>query len=70
MHPAIAAALIGPRTMDQLEDLPGAAELTLKGEVPDLIDDVVPTRSRRQPRRRSLDTAGPVNPLTETELEQ
>lgn len=56
--------------MDQLEDLPGAAELTLKGEVPDLIDDVVPTRSRRQPRRRSLDTAGPVNPLTETELEQ
>ena len=41
-HPAITTALIGPRTMDQLEDLLGAAELTLKGEVLDLIDDVVP----------------------------
>lgn len=41
-HPAITTALIGPRTMDQLDDLLGAAELTLKGEVLDLIDDVVP----------------------------
>ena len=41
-HPAITTALIGPRTMDQLEDLLGAAELTVEGEVLDLIDDVVP----------------------------
>ena len=41
-HPAITTALIGPRTMDQLNDLLGAAELRLNPEVLDLIDDVVP----------------------------
>jgi aryl-alcohol dehydrogenase-like predicted oxidoreductase len=41
-HPAVTAAIIGPRTMDQLESqLPGA-EITLADEVLDRIDEIVP----------------------------
>jgi aryl-alcohol dehydrogenase-like predicted oxidoreductase len=41
-HPAVTAAIIGPRTMDHLESqLPGA-ELTLSDEILDRIDEIVP----------------------------
>jgi aryl-alcohol dehydrogenase-like predicted oxidoreductase len=41
-HPAVTAAIIGPRTMDHLESqLPGA-ELSLLDEVLDRIDEIVP----------------------------
>lgn len=40
-HPAVTAALIGPRTEDQLDDLLGAAELRLETAVLDAIDAVV-----------------------------
>ena len=41
-HPGIAAAIIGPRTPEQLDDLLGAAEVTLTDELLDQIDRIVP----------------------------
>jgi aryl-alcohol dehydrogenase-like predicted oxidoreductase len=40
-HPAVTAAIIGPRTMDQLESQLGAADLSLSTEVLDRIDEIV-----------------------------
>jgi len=40
-HPAVTSAIIGPRTMDQLEDLLGAADVTLDESTLDAIDDLV-----------------------------
>jgi len=40
-HPAVTTALIGPRTIDQLHDLLGAAELRLDVSTLDAIDEVV-----------------------------
>ncbi len=40
-HPAVTAAIIGPRTMEQLESQLGAAELQLDDEVLDRIDEIV-----------------------------
>jgi aryl-alcohol dehydrogenase-like predicted oxidoreductase len=40
-HPAVTSALIGPRTIDQLEDLLDAADVTLDADVLDAIDEVV-----------------------------
>src|ERR1700759_1873769 len=41
-HPAVTSAIIGPRTMDQLQDLLAAADVTLDDEVLDRIDPIVP----------------------------
>jgi len=41
-HHAITAAIIGPRTMEQLESQLSAAEVTLSDEVLDRIDEIVP----------------------------
>lgn len=41
-HPAVTSAIIGPRTMEQLEGLVGAMEVSLDDEVLDRIDDLVP----------------------------
>src|SRR4051794_19300082 len=40
-HPAVTAAIIGPRTMEQLESQLGAADVTLSDEVLDRIDEIV-----------------------------
>lgn len=40
-HPGVTAALIGPRTMEQLEDLLAAADVSLSDEVLDRIDAIV-----------------------------
>ena len=40
-HPAVTSALIGVRTMDQLEDLVAAGDVTLDADVLDAIDEVV-----------------------------
>jgi aryl-alcohol dehydrogenase-like predicted oxidoreductase len=40
-HPAVTAAIIGPRTMEQLESQLGAAEVTLDDAVLDRIDEIV-----------------------------
>jgi aryl-alcohol dehydrogenase-like predicted oxidoreductase len=41
-HPAVTAAIIGPRTMEHLESQLPAAELTLSDELLDRIDEIVP----------------------------
>jgi aryl-alcohol dehydrogenase-like predicted oxidoreductase len=41
-HPGVTAALIGPRTMEQLDDLLAAATVELSDEVLDRIDAIVP----------------------------
>ncbi|HET8617877.1 MAG TPA: aldo/keto reductase [Acidimicrobiales bacterium] len=41
-HPAVSAAIIGPRTMDQLEGLLGAGDVALDDETLDRIDKLVP----------------------------
>jgi aryl-alcohol dehydrogenase-like predicted oxidoreductase len=41
-HPAVSAAIIGPRTMDQLESQLSAPEVRLETEVLDRIDEIVP----------------------------
>jgi aryl-alcohol dehydrogenase-like predicted oxidoreductase len=40
-HPAVTAAIIGPRTMEQLESQLPAAEVTLSADVLDRIDEIV-----------------------------
>jgi aryl-alcohol dehydrogenase-like predicted oxidoreductase len=41
-HPAVTAAIIGPRTMEQLESQLAAADVTLSDDVLDRIDEIVP----------------------------
>jgi aryl-alcohol dehydrogenase-like predicted oxidoreductase len=41
-HPAVTSAIIGPRTMEQLEDLLAYADLRLDDAVLDAIDELVP----------------------------
>lgn len=48
-HPGVSAALIGPRTEEQLADLLGAADLELDVDVLDEIDRVVPPGATLNP---------------------
>ena len=41
-HPDVTAAVIGPRTMDQLDDLLAGATLSLGDDILDTIDAIVP----------------------------
>lgn len=41
-HPGVTSALIGPRTMQQLDDLLAATEVRLSDELLDRIDEIVP----------------------------
>ena len=41
-HPGVTSAIIGPRTMEQLDDLLAGAEVLLADDVLDKIDEVVP----------------------------
>jgi aryl-alcohol dehydrogenase-like predicted oxidoreductase len=41
-HPAVTAAIIGPRTMEQLESQLGATDVVLSDDVLDRIDEIVP----------------------------
>jgi aryl-alcohol dehydrogenase-like predicted oxidoreductase len=41
-HPAVTAAIIGPRTMEQLTDLLAGQDVTLHDEALDRIDEIVP----------------------------
>jgi aryl-alcohol dehydrogenase (NADP+) len=41
-HPGVTSAIIGPRTMEQLNDLLAGAEVVLSDEVLDQIDKIVP----------------------------
>lgn len=41
-HPGVTSAIVGPRTMEQLQSYLRAADLTLSTEVLDRIDELVP----------------------------
>ncbi len=41
-HPAVTSAILGPRTMQQLDDLLAGAEVRLSDDVLDRIDQIVP----------------------------
>ena len=41
-HPGVTSAILGPRTMEQLDDLLAGADVTLDDEVLDRIDQIVP----------------------------
>jgi aryl-alcohol dehydrogenase-like predicted oxidoreductase len=41
-HPGVTSAIIGPHTMEQLDDLLAAADVTLTDEILDRIDEIVP----------------------------
>jgi aryl-alcohol dehydrogenase-like predicted oxidoreductase len=48
-HPVVTAAIIGPRTMEQLESQLGAADVTLTRDVLDRIDEIVPPGTNLNP---------------------
>jgi aryl-alcohol dehydrogenase-like predicted oxidoreductase len=48
-HPAVTAAIIGPRTMEQLESQLPAADITLQPAVLDRIDEIVPPGTNINP---------------------
>lgn len=41
-HPGVTSAILGPRTMEQLDDLLAGAEVALSDEILDQIDEIVP----------------------------
>ena len=41
-HPGVTSAIIGPRTMEQLDDLLAGVDVTLTDEILDWIDEIVP----------------------------
>src|SRR4051795_5746014 len=61
-HPAVTAAIIGPRTMDQLESQLGAADVALSDDVLERIDAIVPPGVNVNPA-----DAGWSNPALEPE---
>ena len=48
-HPAVAAAIIGPRTIEHLESQVGAADVTLDPAILDRIDEIVPPGTNVNP---------------------
>jgi aryl-alcohol dehydrogenase-like predicted oxidoreductase len=59
-HPAITAAIIGPRTMEQLESQLTAVDAKLTDELLDKIDEIVPPGTNLNPA-----DAGRQNPALE-----
>ncbi len=52
-HPAVTSAIIGPRTMEQLEDILGSEEIVLEAAVLDRIDEIVRPGWTINPANRS-----------------
>jgi aryl-alcohol dehydrogenase-like predicted oxidoreductase len=48
-HPAVTAAVIGPRTMEQLESQLPAADVVLEEALLDRIDEIVPPGTNLNP---------------------
>jgi aryl-alcohol dehydrogenase-like predicted oxidoreductase len=48
-HPAVTCAIVGPRTMEQLESMLGAADVELGDDVLDRIDEIVPPGTNLNP---------------------
>jgi aryl-alcohol dehydrogenase-like predicted oxidoreductase len=54
-HPAVTAAIIGPRTMEHLEDQLGAADVELPDDLLDRIDAIVPPGTNVNPADTGYD---------------
>ena len=54
-HPAVSAAIIGPRTMDHLDSQLAAADVVLPPEVLDKIDEIVPPGTNLNPADRGYE---------------
>ncbi len=63
-HPAVTAAITGPRTMDQLTDLLAGADLTLTDDVLDRIDQIVPPGTNLNPGDAGFQPATLSDPTT------
>jgi aryl-alcohol dehydrogenase-like predicted oxidoreductase len=48
-HPAVSSAIIGPRTLEQLEGQLGAVDVQLSDEILDAIDEIVPPGTNLNP---------------------
>ncbi|MDX6261230.1 MAG: hypothetical protein QOH84_2918 [Kribbellaceae bacterium] len=48
-HPGVTSALLGPRTMEQLDDLLAGAEVTLDDDLLDQIDEIAPPGTQAGP---------------------
>ena len=57
--PRVTSAIIGPRTMEQLDSQLPAADVALDAAILDRIDEIVAARRQPQPRRHQLRRAGP-----------
>ena len=54
-HPAVTAAIVGPRTMEHLESQLGAADVALSNELLDRIDEIVPPGQNVNPNDTGYD---------------
>jgi aryl-alcohol dehydrogenase-like predicted oxidoreductase len=61
-HPAVTAAIIGPRTMEHLESQLGAADVVLTREILDRIDEIVPPGTTLNPPDRGYEPPSLANP--------
>jgi aryl-alcohol dehydrogenase-like predicted oxidoreductase len=61
-HPGVTSALIGPRTMDQLEDLLAGAEVTLDDEILDRIDEIAPPGTEAGPNEVAYTPPAVIDP--------
>jgi aryl-alcohol dehydrogenase-like predicted oxidoreductase len=61
-HPTITSAIIGPRTMEQLDSQLGAVEVTLSDEVLDRIDEIVPPGQNLNPADAGWQPPAVTNP--------
>ena len=57
-HPGVTSAILGPRTMQQLDDLLAGAEVVLSDEILDRIDEVVAPGTDAGPMGATLQSAG------------
>ena len=58
-HPGVTSAIIGPRTMEHLDDLLAGVDVTLTDEILDRIDEIVPPGTDVGAARPGLRAPGP-----------
>ena len=61
-HPAVTAAIIGPRTMEQLESQLAAADVVLSSDILDRIDEIVPPGTNLNAPDRGYDPPSLTDP--------
>jgi aryl-alcohol dehydrogenase-like predicted oxidoreductase len=61
-HPGVTSAIIGPHTMEQLDDLLAGADVTLTDEILDRIDEIVPPGTDAGPLDQAYQPPALLNP--------